>query len=227
MNSFKNIIMIVVIILFLCSCLGYGEKDDTQEAVENGAQLGLLLYFFQVLLPTKVIDMEDGTVKSLVSISDSDNYFYFKKCLQGQVYRESENDCKGTGSEDDNYGAVQLQYCDTADNSCNGGENEDVLDGSGNSEAYDSCNSDTFLNKDWKVPYFFGYIFDSPYYETIYNTIATKELKIWLSQSSRINSEFAKCKNCDECKNCNDYTDYGGTYGKKTNRYYVLCSANE
>ena len=41
-----------------------------------------------------------------------------KKCLQGQVYRSAQNDCKGTGSAADYYGAQKFQWCPTNDGAC-------------------------------------------------------------------------------------------------------------
>ena len=166
--------------------------------------------------PIMVEDMMNGSVIAKSKSTEGDIVvYYYKKCLQGQVYRQAENDCQGTGSESDNYGAVQLQYCDKADNSCNGGKDYVTLNGSGSSEAYDSCNSDTLLNRKWKVSNSFGEIFDSPYKNTIYSHIVYKGLKIWSSYSGA--SKVAKYVEPQI------YSDYAN----KTNRLYVLCSSDE
>ncbi|MCB1180082.1 MAG: DUF1566 domain-containing protein [Leptospiraceae bacterium] len=75
----------------------------------------------------------------------------FMKCSQGQVWNSSQNDCTGTGSSADNYGATNtFQFCDASNNSCDTG----TLNGTGNSSVYDSCNSiGTFAGRTgWRAP---------------------------------------------------------------------------
>jgi hypothetical protein len=36
-----------------------------------------------------------------------------KKCIHGQVYRRAENDCKGTGTASNFFGATKVQFCST------------------------------------------------------------------------------------------------------------------
>ena len=78
--------------------------------------------------------------------------YYIKKCIQGQVYRQAQNDCKGTGTAANYYGAQKFQWCPTNDRSC------EKLDSSGNfvidetkSPAALTCKSDSFLGKQWSV----------------------------------------------------------------------------
>ena len=81
----------------------------------------------------KVIDNNDGTV-SLVSYSSLGSEYcpppfgrtetileskaYMKKCIQGQVYRSAQNDCKGTGTAANYYGAQKFQLCPTNVSTC-------------------------------------------------------------------------------------------------------------
>ncbi|MCB1159776.1 MAG: hypothetical protein KDK45_19910, partial [Leptospiraceae bacterium] len=131
-------------------------EDPSHDAVNNSIIFyGSLLQWEYEYKKTDYhyIDKKDGTVE-LNIIRRGDNaslgtIAILKKCLQGQVYRKEENDCKGTGSESDYYGAQQLQFCDKLDYSCTG---EDyTLNGNGNSEAYKSCDAETLLGRKWKV----------------------------------------------------------------------------
>ena len=214
-----RVVKYIMIPFMFVSCNG---GKDYQKSLDNEVKYGLIMHFIMnVAKPITVVDMMDGTVKA--EEEGSTNYYY-KKCLQGQVYRQVENDCQGTGSESDNYGAVQLQYCDAADNSCNGNENYNSLngngnlDGNGNSEAYKSCYTDTTLGRDWKVPTYYRDIFRTPYRETIYSHIVSKDLKLWTSSSSSYNSELAEYV----AARLNSYNDES-----KTNRNYVLCFSYE
>ena len=67
------------------------------------------------------------------------------KCPQGMTYASGSESCTGSPAE--------FQYCDTNDNSCNGGVGDGILDGNGNSEAWDTCNDLVYAGKeDWRVP---------------------------------------------------------------------------
>ncbi|HBS04311.1 MAG TPA: hypothetical protein DEA96_05045 [Leptospiraceae bacterium] len=72
---------------------------------------------------------------------------YLKKCLQGQVYRSAENDCRGTGSYADQWGATKFQFCNTDDTSCQDG------DGVANSSspAEQSCRGETLAGRSWHL----------------------------------------------------------------------------
>ncbi len=62
----------------------------------------------------------------------------WKKCLQGE-----NNDDTCSGSED------IIRFCDSADNTCNGGTNSGTLV---SGPAYDSCDDDTTGGRNWRVP---------------------------------------------------------------------------
>ena len=72
---------------------------------------------------------------------------YIKKCLQGQVYRSAENDCRGTGSAADQWGAAKFQFCSTDDTSCQDGSG--VANGS--SPAEQSCRGETLAGRSWHL----------------------------------------------------------------------------
>ncbi len=46
---------------------------------------------------------------------------HIKKCVQGQVFRSAQNDCRGTGTAGDNWGAQRYQFCTTNDTACDKG----------------------------------------------------------------------------------------------------------
>ena len=64
------------------------------------------------------------------------------KCAQGMVFNANDNNCTGS--------PTSLQFCSTADNSCNGGNDESPLD---SGPAFESCEALVFAGfSDWRVP---------------------------------------------------------------------------
>ena len=145
-----------------------GKKEKTNRRKVLG-DLQLNCFFIRMLGYTRgnrVVDNMDGTI-SLVSYSslgadfcptpfgkteDISIVYYIKKCIQGQVYRQAQNDCKGIGNAANYYGAQKLQWCTTNDRSC------EKLDGNGSyildntkSPAGISCAGETMLNKKWGI----------------------------------------------------------------------------
>ena len=121
---------------------------------------------YTIIKETKIIDNKDGTIALADVTTQGTDYcllplgktesinakYYIKKCVQGQVYRSAQNDCKGTGTAANYYGAQKFQWCPTNDRSC------EKLDSSGNfvidetkSPAALTCKSDSFLGKHWSV----------------------------------------------------------------------------
>ncbi|MCB1193681.1 MAG: hypothetical protein KDK90_24810 [Leptospiraceae bacterium] len=105
----------------------------------------------------EVVDRNDGTLEVMrhydtvicfgilgTSRYSSSEYF-IKKCTQGQVYRPEQNDCKGTGSASDYYGAQKYQWCPTNDTSCEQDKTK--------SPAYTTCSEDTTAGKKWELTY--------------------------------------------------------------------------
>jgi len=102
---------------------------------------------------TTVTDNKDGTVRILVEgvnpcggrkfITDK----LLKKCIQGQLYRSAQNDCKGTGTAADYYGAQKFQWCPTDDESCDSSGDADV----NKSPAGNSCDKDMTANRKWQI----------------------------------------------------------------------------
>jgi hypothetical protein len=79
------------------------------------------------------------------TITDSAKGITWMKCAQGMTFNAESNTCEGSNST--------FQYCDWNNNSCNGGVSDGLLDGGGNSEAWDTCNTLEFAgHTDWRVP---------------------------------------------------------------------------
>ena len=87
------------------------------------------------------LDINAGTFGGNIYTSKT---LFFAKCNHGKVYNESNNSCSGTAST--------VQFCNTSDNSCNGGINSGVLNSSGTSSAYAACNTLSTANRSWRVP---------------------------------------------------------------------------
>lgn len=73
------------------------------------------------------------------------------RCTHGQKWNAAKGDCSGNGKAD---GAVQLRYCSTNNNNCNGGSNTGTLD---SGEVFEACNAlnageGTFGITAWRVP---------------------------------------------------------------------------
>ena len=120
-------------------------------------------------LNTQIIDtwtdQNDGTIRRLTKKKDTHPCFgfefytetFFKKCLQGQVFRKEYNDCKGI-STSPYWGAQTLQFCNNNDFSC---QKATQYDAQGNplwglpdhsvSPAGISCSNDFTSNKIWKM----------------------------------------------------------------------------
>lgn len=106
-------------------------------------------WYSGMYIDTSLTDNMDGTVTLTNNYTNriSKNYI-INKCLQGQVYRSVENDCRGAGSSSDNYGVQAYQFCSQNDGSCVNSDGD--LAGTGISEAYNTCDQIT-PSGDWKV----------------------------------------------------------------------------
>ncbi len=118
-----------------CSCdeCGVCDSDDSNNCIQDceGTWGGSATCGF--------IDNLDGT------IAEPAKGITWMKCAQGMTFNANGNTCEG------NYGT--FQYCDGNNNSCNGGVSGNLLDGGGNSEAWDTCNALDFAGQtDWRVP---------------------------------------------------------------------------
>ena len=184
----KHVIFFILIMLLNCEkkqrSLEYQIGDMADYLLDSGAWSPILLACGgnEVITSyTEFIDMNDGTIKkqdyshthdNCHIFPDTTNYYniyYIKKCLQGQVYRPTQNDCQGTGAAPD-WGAVRYQFCPTNDRACDMMTTND----SGNtiyvadptlSPAAKACADDTTAGRIWtlirEIGINYGYIFPS------------------------------------------------------------------
>ncbi|MEM7181803.1 MAG: DUF1566 domain-containing protein [Spirochaetota bacterium] len=104
-------------------------------------------------------DQKNGTIKFVgVAGTFGQNTYsvqtlYFDKCTYGQVWNSASNNCQGTGSSGNFYGTdVNIKYCSTQDNSCNGGVAGNTLSSGTTGTAYDACAGLSLAGKSWRVP---------------------------------------------------------------------------
>jgi hypothetical protein len=105
----------IVFLLFILSYCSYFDDGGYQESLDNQSRLGLLQILLgssKRCLPTgyEISDLQDGRLR-LSILGECAAIYYYKKCLQGQVFRKIENDCKGVGDISNLYGALQLRMC--------------------------------------------------------------------------------------------------------------------
>ncbi len=144
-----------------------GKKKSS--ALKNFNERTLLVCWigrYTIIKETKIIDNKDGTIALADVTTQVTDYcflplgktqsinakYYIKKCIQGQVYRQAQNDCKGTGTAANYYGAQKYQWCSTNDRSC------EKLDSSGNyliddtkSPAALACKNDKTIGITWSL----------------------------------------------------------------------------
>ncbi len=114
-------------------------KKKNPSALKQFNEKALFVCFigrFTITRENKIVDNKDGTISLVNADSQGSEYCpypplakndlvvgnksraYMKKCLQGQVYRQAQNDCKGTGTAANYYGAQKLQFCPTNVSTC-------------------------------------------------------------------------------------------------------------
>jgi hypothetical protein len=173
-------------------------------------------------------DMYDGTIRKsevrqfidcLGSTQNKEkDIVYIKKCLQGQIYRSTQNDCQdpsGGRNAGNNWGALTFQFCTTNDGSCETNWKADPIK---NSPAAVSCANDTLANRKWHLYYnqydtFIGNF--NQYFPDI--PIGATNL-IWSSYSDGVDPTLAEAYYFDVPYNKITFTNKA-----KINTYYVLC----
>jgi len=81
------------------------------------------------------------------------NSLVWMRCTNGQVWNAARGDCTGTGKPG-SFGAVQVRFCGTNDNACNGGSDAGDLS---SGEAFEACSklnrgSGTYGLTSWRLP---------------------------------------------------------------------------
>lgn len=106
-------------------------------------------------------DQGDGSIRVLTKVKIIHPCFggeyttetFYKKCLQGQVFRPSQNDCKGTGTAP-YWGAMLFQFCPSNDTACEKPKFNGDSWGNPNpviSPAEHSCSVDSTGGKSWAM----------------------------------------------------------------------------
>ncbi|MCB1194148.1 MAG: DUF1566 domain-containing protein [Leptospiraceae bacterium] len=150
----KSLYFIIFIFgLFVLNCQAELEKAKFGIPEEE-----MNLIIAGLLINTGYSDTGNGT------ILDNSLNLEWKKCSQGQSFRQTQNDCQGTTNGSDYtpndeylYGATAYNYCNVLGNTCNSLSIPQTLLASTtenvSSGAYNSCDTEVFDGKsDWRVP---------------------------------------------------------------------------
>lgn len=161
----KQTVIAISIILLVTNCRfmpDYGIEEERKQWEE----LSNWMIFCSGTSTTvsQDTDRNDGTIERFDTTTRISPCFgtvityqtiYFKKCMQGQVYRSVENDCQGTGNSGDLWGAQLFQLCATTspeDCIMRDGQGDRVIDPA-TSPAAQSCAADSTAGKSWALAY--------------------------------------------------------------------------
>ncbi len=149
---FKKICMTVLLISFGTSVMNCGGDGDSDLDVID------IFLISEVITLRALVTAGNGTTGTTVDFTDNkDGTIYHAgldmtvtRCLFGQTYRVSNDDCKGGGTAFA-YGAnSSLRFCGADNNSCNGGTNTGTL---ASGTLFDACDQLSLASKtDWRVP---------------------------------------------------------------------------
>ena len=179
-------ILFLICLFFMCN---YSEKTTNEQPFTTIWYSCFFLPNIETVNTRVLTDKNDGTIELAVTTGQRSNIPYcffhnrtttirtlFKKCLQGQVYRQPQNDCQGTGTASNNFGAQTFQWCPTNDNSCDvrGLNNQFFIANENISPAAISCKNENFKSLKWSLSRFVENNFDKP--GSISNTRAFQSL---------------------------------------------------
>ncbi|MCB1156570.1 MAG: hypothetical protein H7A25_04185 [Leptospiraceae bacterium] len=212
--------------LFIILCYGSSDlRSQTKTEYEReftDLKNGMILYTSR-----KIIYSKNACEENYHSgVLNSESQTYYKKCVQGQVYRSEQNDCKGTGDSSNFYGARQFAFCNTNDNSCESN--------SGNADPFSSpaalsCYNETLYGRSWKIKDVYQY---SSYESKFINYLPEEKFKEYFSELPKgdtvyfwdldsSSSEYAYKYSIDGNGKINSDKDY------KTSSHYVICENSE
>lgn len=161
----KKVIISLYVIMNITYCTSdtlTGKNVDTFKMDVPASLFYALIYTRERYSETRVIDMKDGTLKvakydivtGIFGQGIDKEYelksYLVKKCVQGQVYRPVENDCRGKGTQDNWWGAEKYQWCNIGYDEC--------VNDLTKSPANATCLNDTVGGHSWE-PYILEEIF--------------------------------------------------------------------
>lgn len=169
-NNMKPLLILFLsslIVFSHCENIGEKEKPSALKKFNESVLLVCFIGRFMGNTETRITDNKDGTIALTEVIIRGTDYcllplgktesinvrYYIKKCIQGQVYRSAQNDCKGSGTAANYYSAQKLQACSTNDNACDDsiGKQSKTL-----SPARASCINDKTAGLSWDNEYSFS-----------------------------------------------------------------------
>lgn len=215
-------------LLIFLNCWGYDRKLEEKQKMDS-LKLGFLISWYNMFAAPKpqyfVKDLNNGMVAYGYSYLGTDTYsFFLKKCFQGQIYRSSFNDCKGTGDASNNYGAQLLQFCDKNDNSCvREAPYYDLIGGAGKSEGYLSCSQEILYDSrymkssKWRIitnRYEIDKINEYKMDQILYPP-SQSEILFWIG---RVGSDYQAFYTSFQLEKTNQYP-----VDLQTSKRYVLC----
>lgn len=160
----RNFIIALCFILSM-NCLGDLDPFQTRQKERKAEKESLKSLFWEIISLSSEYNLEKGEVKDNKDGTVTFTYILYdrimwgdqiketrtvilRRCLIGQIYRSAENDCKGTGTKENRWGALYLQWCPTNDTAC---EKNGVADPAV-SPAAKACDQDTTAGKKWQLP---------------------------------------------------------------------------
>ena len=153
-----TILTLLLSILILTNCFDtYKEEDKKRNSDNRVALLQMIGLSWGTKEEGKVVDNRDGTLTYTYTLIQTNGWLgnrilnqrtiLIRRCLIGQVYRQTQNDCQGAGTKETVWGASQLQWCPTNDRSCEkDGKADPTI-----SPAAKACAEDKFVGKKWRM----------------------------------------------------------------------------
>jgi hypothetical protein len=238
-----KIVLLLVSILLLSSC-DVLQPEETPTAKQRRKLFQTLWYPYIFTIPEytykqTITDNQNGTLTlSNVEyedylgkrVSDKKEVLY-QRCLQGQVYRITQNDCQGTGTKATAWGAQLYQWCPTNDRSCEDSNGNAI---SPASPAAKACADSNFQGKKWELHSyedinFQGYRTSGHYpplrdifYSKLLNDSYNQIFQDYLSNNILYGVWYKVSVSYDTQKTWVDYSSSVDS-SNKNKTYYTLC----
>jgi hypothetical protein len=201
---------------------------------------------YKISEEVSINDNSNGTISATVvtyhiseatgnKLKTNSQIIIFQRCLIGQVYRSTQNDCEGTGTKATIWGAQKQQWCITNSSACQDSKNVAVV---GLSPAATACSNSNLLSKTWALPGgfrsntndFIQEYMEYLVYNYSSNNLAKAILEDYISQTGNIT--FALWTNSGSVSNSTPYyatvafyndTDTLASFQPVTNSLNIIC----